>query len=116
MDSYSIIESLGWTKWLKFPNPIKGEYLYAPFGSGVYQLRLKSGELVLFGKGKNVAYRMSSLLPPPFGAGTRKNEDKRDYVKEHIEKIEYRTLSVNIEEASEIENKLKQLKIHRFNT
>ena len=116
MDSYSIIDSLEWTDWLKFPNPKKGEYLYAPLGSGVYQLRLKSGKLILFGKGKNLAYRMSSLLPAPLGAGTRNNEEKRNYVKEHLEEIEYRTLATNLEKASEIESEFKQLKIHKFNT
>lgn len=116
MDSYSATDTLEWTDWLKFPNPQKGEYLYAPFGSGVYQLRLKTGELVLFGKGENVAYRMSSLLPEPLGAGKRNNIKKRNYVLEHIEEIEYRTFATDIENASEIENELKQLKIHIFNT
>lgn len=31
----------GWSDWKSFPDPRKGEYLNAPLGSGVYQLRNK---------------------------------------------------------------------------
>lgn len=83
-----------WSEWKRFPNPDKGEYLYAPFGHGVYQLRLISTEeYILFGRGKNVAYRMSSLLPAPKGQGTRNNKGKKSYVLENIENIEYRTIA-----------------------
>ena len=77
-----------------FPDPINGRYWYlsAPFGPGVYELRRRSsGELILFGKSKNVAHRMTSLLPRPFGSGGRKNTAKRDYVFDHLADIEYRT-------------------------
>lgn len=30
-----------WSDWKSFPDPRKGGYLNAPFGSGVYQLRNK---------------------------------------------------------------------------
>ena len=114
---YQEIDKFSWSEWKKFPNPKLGEYIYAPFGSGVYQLKnLQTGELVLFGKGKNVAYRMTSLLPLPYGAGTRKNMEKRRYVSAHINHIVYRTLAINIEEAYLIEQTLKKLKIHIFNT
>ena len=77
-----------------FPDPINGHYWYlsAPFGPGVYELRHRSsGKLILCGKSKNVAHRMTSLLPRPFGSGGRKNAAKRDYVFQHLADIEYRT-------------------------
>ena len=36
---------------------------------------------------------MSSILPAPFGAGARKNCDKRRYVLNHLGEIEYRTMA-----------------------
>ena len=110
-------ENPKWSDWLKFPNPSKDQYLYAPFGPGLYELRnIKTHELVLFGTGKNVAFRMTSLLPPPLGEGTRKNEEKRLYVLNHLNDIEYRTLAIDISEAKEIERRLKSLKNHIFTT
>jgi hypothetical protein len=81
-----------WSKWRPFPNPKLGEYLTAPFGPGVYELRNnKTGQLVLFGQGKNVANRMTSLFPKPVGAGTRNNSDKSRYIQRNLSNIEYRT-------------------------
>lgn len=99
-----------WSKWIPFPDPRKNGYLYAPFGAGVYELRRRStGRKVLFGKGGNLAFRMSSLLPKPYGCGVRKNKQKREYVLEYIEDIEYRTLPCSsIEEANFEEIKLKK--------
>ena len=107
-----------WTEWNRFPDPRKGEYLFAPFGLGVYQLRnSKTNEFILFGSGKNLAYRMSSLLPKPYGQGTRNNEGKRQYVLNNIKDIEYRTVAfISQEEMKKCEQELKQLKIHKFNT
>ena len=59
---------------------------------------------------------MTSLLPPPYGAGTRNNFSKRYYVLDNINQLFYRTIATNIDEAISIENYLKQLKIHIFNT
>ena len=54
---------------------------------------------------------MSSLLPEPFGAGTRKNKDKRDYALEHLDDVEYRTIATaSVDEAITIENELKKNK------
>ncbi|WP_083860256.1 hypothetical protein [Cupriavidus sp. BIS7] len=95
------------TEWKKFPDPRHGGMLAAPFGPGCYELRL-GNELVLFGTGKNVAYRMSSLLPEPFGAGHRSNSAKRDYVLANLGSIEYRTLAcATAEGAKEQERRLK---------
>lgn len=99
-----------WSQWSPFPNPHQKGILFSPFGPGVYQLRnIASGQLVLFGRGKNLAYRMSSLLPAPYGSGTRNNAQKQGYVLEHLPVIEYRTLPC-LDEAEAIseENKLKR--------
>lgn len=98
MTSYGAARVSSWSEWLPFPDPRLGGYLVAPFGPGVYELRNKeTGELVLFGSGKNVAYRMSSLLPHPLGQGTRNNSRKRDYVLQHLEHLEYRTAACRSE-------------------
>ena len=78
-----------WSSWKAFPDPRTGAYLYAPFGPGVYELRnARTSELVLFGRSKNLAWRMSSLLPRPHGAGSRRNEEKKKYVLTHLADIE----------------------------
>ena len=80
-----------WSRWRPFPNPDNGDFLSAPFGAGVYELRRgDTKELVLVGHGKNVAYRMTSLLPRPRGQGTRRNAEKRTYVALHLPNIQYR--------------------------
>ena len=82
-----------WSNWNKFPDPSKMETLCAPIGPGVYELRLKNTrKLILCGISKNVAYRMTSLIPRPIGSGTRKNTKKSQYVLNHIQNIEYRSL------------------------
>lgn len=107
-----------WSNWEKFPDPGMADYLSAPFGMGIYQLRnKKTKELVLFGSGKNLAYRMTSLLPKPFGCGTRNNQQKRNYVLKHLENIEYRTMPFLCKnEMRQFENKIKLDNNHIFNT
>ena len=39
MEELEKIYNTGWSDWKSFPDPRKGEYLIAPFGSGVYQFR-----------------------------------------------------------------------------
>jgi hypothetical protein len=112
-----VLDHKKWTKWKSFPDPRKLEYLFAPVGCGVYQLvnRLTK-EFVLFGRGKNLAFRMTSLLPTPLGQGTRDKKEKRDYILAHLENIEYRTLPFFDEhEAKDFEKRLKALNIHIFN-
>jgi hypothetical protein len=76
-----------------------------------------SGELILFGRAGHVAQRMTSLLPKPLGRGTRRNQAKREYVLEHIEDIEYRTLAcTDKEEAKQVERELTAQERHLFNT
>ncbi len=80
-----------WSPWLPFPDPRKGDYLTAPLGPGVYQVRHHGrADMVLFGMSAHCASRMSSLLPKPFGTGTRNNSAKRDYVLGHLKELEYR--------------------------
>jgi hypothetical protein len=107
-----------WSDWRVFPNPTMGEYLYAPLGPGVYQLRIRStGAFLLFGAGENLAYRMSSLLPEPYGCGTRKNHEKRQTVWNNTGDVEYRTVACSSKsETMEIETALRLLNIHRYNT
>jgi len=60
----------------------------------------------------NVAYRMSSLLPTPFGCGSRRNDRKRSYVLEYLRDIEYRTLAcASAAEATEIERQMMRNRV-----
>ena len=88
-------DAIAWGKWRSFPNPGQEEYLFAPFGPGVYQLRRVSiDQDVYVGQSGNVAYRMSSLLPVTSGGcGGRKNRSLRDFVALHLQDIEYRTVA-----------------------
>lgn len=82
----------------------------------MYELRHHSThELILVGYSKNVAYRMTSLLPEPLGRGNRNNVAKRDYVLRHIDDIEYRTLAcASASEAKSIEKLLLQTYKYQF--
>lgn len=113
-----IEEKYNWSDWEKFPDPRKGEYIKAPISFGVYQLyNSKKNEYILFGRSKYLAYRMSSLLPKPFGQGTRKNEEKREYVLKYIKDIKYRTVAfLNEQDMKDCEKEIRKLRIHKFNT
>jgi len=104
MEEFEKIYNTGWSNWKSFPDPRKGDYLIAPLGSGVYQLRnTKCDKYVLFGTGKHLAHRMTSLLPKPFGAGTRN--------------IEYRTISfIDSNDAKRFESYIKSVEQYLFNT
>jgi hypothetical protein len=98
-----------WSNWLPFPDPSQLGILCAPFGPGCYELRRRSSrELVLCGKGRNVAHRMTSLLlDKSGGAGVRNNLRKREYVGEHLADIDYRTVAcASKEEAQHLETEL----------
>jgi hypothetical protein len=92
-----------WSKWRPFPDPRKGGLLVAPFGPGCYKIKHGS-DLILFGSGGHLASRMTSLLPPPWGSGTRNNFQKRRYLLKHLAEIEYQTLAcTDPQEAKEVE-------------
>ncbi|GAB2769624.1 hypothetical protein [Salinimicrobium soli] len=112
------VEDWDWSQWLPFPDPSDHGILRAPFGPGLYQLRnAKTGEYVVFGKGKNLAYRMTSLLPIPFGQGTRKNTRKRDYVLDNLINIKYRTVALkNTSKLKTLESELKNSQHYLFNS
>lgn len=112
------VERHNWSEWKLFPDPEKKEYLYAPFWHGVYHLRnSKTNEYVLYGEGGNVAHRMSSILPKPYGQGTRKNENKRKYVLDNLKHIEYRTMACSSkEEALIIQREVKNAYKHIFDS
>ena len=83
---------MAWSNWRPFPDPRSGEMLVAPIGAGCYELRrIETMEPVLFGSAGNVAKRLSSLLPKPFGTGPRKSSDTSGYCLEHLADLEYRT-------------------------
>lgn len=100
-----------WSKWRPFPNPRLCEYLVAPFGPGVYELKHRvTGRRILFGRGRNLAHRMCSLLPASRGGcGTRRNFGKRNYVSERLNEIVYRTMAcASHEEAVAAEQLLRR--------
>ena len=108
-----------WSTWQQFPDPKAEGYLKAPFGPGVYELRDRStGDLILVGKSKWVAFRMTSLLPASHGgAGTRNNSEKREYVAKHLADIEYRTRACRTDaEAKTLEGQLRNSRTYTYQT
>lgn len=102
-----------WSEWRRFPDPRRCGVLVAPLGPGCYELR-NGRQLVLYGKGSHVAERMTSLLPKPWGCGTRNNRAKREYVLAHLRTIEYRTLPCNTHEAAKEEERNLQLRRSKY--
>ena len=107
-----------WSEWRPFPRPDQKDYLCAPYRFGVYQIRnSKTNQYIMFGEGGHLAHRMSSILPEPHGIRGRKNEKKRQHVWTHLASIEYRTVPcLSKSEALQIQQELKSLGIHLFNT
>ena len=107
-----------WSEWRPFPDPRACGLLVAPIGPGCYEVRhRRSGQLVLVGRGRNVAYRMSSLLPPGVGAGTRNNSKKWEFVGANLPDLDYRTLAcVNLAEAIKCERKMLTTNAYVFQT
>jgi hypothetical protein len=110
--------NLNWKNWKTMPSPLKCRQIEGPENSGVYQIRNKiTGQLIQFGIGIKCQTRMRSLYPQPYGTSGRNNQDKRNYILNNWEKLEYRTLSTNTkEDAKIIEDYLKFQNNHLFNT
>jgi hypothetical protein len=108
--------SNNWSPWHPFPHPRKRGVLHAPLGPGVYDLRhISTKEPVLFGIGGRCALRMTSLLPKPWGSGTRNNSKKRNYLKRHLKDIEYRTMACDRrEQAADVERAIKHERGHEY--
>lgn len=105
-----------WQEWRQFPDPTKGEYLVAPFGAGVYWLRLTSGEDIYIGEGGHVAERMTTLLPKMQGGrGTRNNDGLRAFCLANLGRLEYRTAACTTTgEAKALEKHLHEQHPCRF--
>jgi len=99
--------STEWSEWRLFPDPRKLGILVAPFGPGCYELR-DGDQLVLYGSSRNVAHRVSSLLPKDWGCGGRNNNSKQEYVFQNLGRIEYRTLAcADVDQARHVEKQLQ---------
>lgn len=107
-----------WSRWRPFPDPRKQQFLNAPLGPGVYQVRHRGQtHMVLYGSGGHCACRMSSLLPKPLGDGTRNNLQKRDYVLLNIDDLEYRCLACNMRsDARIVERRIRLECKYHFDT
>jgi len=114
----TLYNSNNWSQWLPFPDPSNKGVICAPFGPGVYQLRnKKTNEFVLFGMGENVAERMTSLLPDQVNSAKRKNIGKKDYVRDYLPDIEYRTMALaNAADATAFETFIKEQENYIFNS
>lgn len=107
-----------WSDWQPFPAAEQLHAIDAPIGPGVYELRLTESQVPVYcGKSVTVANRMRSLLPKPWGRGTRNNAGLRYYVLENIARIEYRTAALpSGEEAQMLETAMKRKKRYLFHT
>ena len=82
-----------WTAWRRFPDPRRCEALTAPLGPGLYELRLASGEPILFGAARSVANHLSTLLPAGIGTPTQGSSSRRGFLVSHLAALTYRTLA-----------------------
>jgi excinuclease UvrABC nuclease subunit len=107
-----------WCDWKPMPGPTECRNIIGPEGPGVYQIRnKKTGQYIQFGESQNCRKRMKSFFPKPYGAGTRNNEMKRNYILTNWKVLEYRTCPTNSKaEAVEIDRNLESLNNHLFNT
>lgn len=116
----SALENEGpeWSKWKAMPRPEKCRDIAGPAGPGVYQVRnRKTGTLIMFGHSETCQSRMKSLFPAPWGTGTRNSTKKRAHILENWRELQYRTLETStVDEARQIERKLKAEKNHLLNT
>ena len=107
-----------WTNWKPMPAPDNCRKIEAPEKAGVYQIRnKKTNQFIQFGIGGECQKRMKTLYPQPHGTAGRNNQDKRNYILENWENLEYRTLVTDTrDEAKQIEDGIKAQSNHLFNT
>ena len=75
MEQWKETYNTGWSDWKSFPDPRKGEYINAPLGSGVYQLRnKKTNRYVLFGEFVNCGSISLTGSNKSFVANTRQTK------------------------------------------
>lgn len=112
------IESLAWTPWTKMPKPENCRFIRGPKGPGLYQIKnVETNQFIQFGIGLRCEERMQSLYPVPYGTSGRDNLSKRNYILNNYIHLEYRTVATTTKLAARcLENHLKSLKIHLFNT
>jgi hypothetical protein len=80
-----------WAAWKFFPDPRSGEYLDAPFGPGVFEVRdIETGEQVAFAPSRNVARSLATLMPPS-RSGLRALFPHRTRLMHPGHELEYRT-------------------------
>ncbi len=118
MNDIKDMEDLKWSSWIPVPSPETCKEIKGPEAAGVYQIRnRKTNEFILFGESIKCRKRMKSFFPKPYGVGTRNNEDKRIYVLNNWQNLDYRTMqATSKQEAVAIDRFLKSLNIHKFNT
>ena len=109
---------INWSKWKPLPSPHNCRQIEGSEGPGAYQLiNRESGQFVLFGESVNCQKRMKSLFPEPYGTGRRNNSAKREYVLNHWNKMDYRTVKTDTKkEAVAIDRFLNSQNNHLFNT
>jgi hypothetical protein len=101
------LTQLMWSEWRPFPDPRKREFLIAPIGPSLYEIRRRSdGGLMILGRGNNCASRMSTLLPSPFGGGGRNNVRKREFMLLNLEDMDYRCCPLSSEEECRVAERI----------
>ncbi len=95
-----------WADWKPFPDSTIGEYLDAPIGPGVYEVRhTETGEIIAFGNSAEVAQALTDVIRGPAGWGKvfgRKNASHR------ASDLEYRTCAArSAREAKSVAERLR---------
>jgi hypothetical protein len=95
-----------WADWKPFPDPRSGEYLNAPIGPGVFEVRhMQTGEQIAFAHSANVAHSLAKLLPAQ--PGLRALFGRRNGLSHRSHELEYRTCSAGtIHEAKSVAERL----------
>lgn len=80
-----------WSTWKRFPNAQSGDFVEAPIGPGVYEVRHSdTGELIAFGHAGNVANAIADLKVDG-GGSSWSRIFRRDNPMPQVNSLEYRT-------------------------